>query len=271
MAPEQKASAPPPPPPKKPSSSPRLDEPAAPIVQDLVLPSVASEYRHALPIKLSMRVLRWLVPICLILVFLLTFFPWVGAYPGGIGILTQNGWGTAFGGWGIDSTIEKLPSAQFPIDIKADAPGASALMIIYVILMCLIVLASAAIIVFNLLPPASVPFFASFKSWQGAILGGAALVAFLFLGIEMLKGFNLPNSIANRMDKIVKEGEKQGEAPAAVKAIMIGMLKDAFHVRNTFWFRLVVLCNLLAIIGGALEFWMGRRGHKPPPKLEFSW
>jgi hypothetical protein len=49
------------------------------------------------------------------------------------------------------------------------------------------------------------------------------------------------------------------------------MAKAGYHVQSTFWFRLVVLFNILAIIGGALEFWMGLRGNKPPPKLELAW
>jgi hypothetical protein len=258
-------------PPKKQAAPPRDKEPAMPIVQDLVLPSIAGEYRHALPIKVSLPFLRWLVPVCLILIFLFSFLPWVGAYPGGHALVSQSGWGTAFGGWWTNPNLEKLAKG---VDKTKDVPGASVLMIFYLILICLLLLASIAVIVFNVVPSLQQPpLLKKLLQMQGLILGGASLFIFLFLGIELLKGFNLSNQIYSEIDKGLSTQKAQLEENLGKDGleIAVGMAKGAMSLQTTFWFRLVVLFNLLAIIGGALDFWMGLRGNKPPPKLEFAW
>jgi hypothetical protein len=256
-------------PPNKPGTPSRDKEPALPGVQDLVLPTIAGEYRHALPIKVSTRFLRWLVPVCLILIFLLSFFPWVGAYPSGHGLFFQNGWYTAFGSWSYDSSVDKVLEGK--IDKEKDAPGVSVLMIFYMILLCLLMLASIAVIVFHLIPTAPPPSLRMILQWQGLILGGAALLIFLFLGIELLKGFNLTNRIQSLSDKDNSKSRDEERFGKHGVDVLGAMNKSAMGLRTTFWFRLVVLLNLLAILGGAMQFWMARRGHKPPPKLEFAW
>src|SRR5205823_12701853 len=55
-------------------------------------------YRGGWTIRLNEKVLRWVVPVCLVLIFLLQFFTWVEIAPGGIPALTQNAWQAAFGG-----------------------------------------------------------------------------------------------------------------------------------------------------------------------------
>jgi hypothetical protein len=243
-----------------------------PMAQDLVLPEPIGDYAHALPIKISLPVLRWLVPVCLILIFLLTFFPWIGSYPGGIGFSTQTGWGTAFGGWTLEASVEKKEKRRQDADedYKPEKPGASAFMIIYIILICLLTLASIGVIVLPFLPIRLPPLVETLKQMQGLILGGVALLAFLFLNMELIKGFNLSNLLRSKVEKQFKVDSDDVEKRTEQQIVQGGVL-SGLSLEQTLWFRLVFWLNLLAIIGGALEFWVVRRGNKPPPKIEFVW
>src|SRR5205823_2069221 len=89
------------------------------------------------------KALRWVVPICLLLIFILQFFPWVGIYPGGVPAVTQSAYGAAFSGYTQDldmkkffpmptaAELKKLKEADSPV--KDPRPGISVLMLIYFI------------------------------------------------------------------------------------------------------------------------------------------
>jgi hypothetical protein len=273
----QGADQPPPVPPSpqakgKPSGPPPVDwDTSEPMAPDLVPPpATAGRYRHAIPLWISPRFLRWAVPIALILVLVLSFFSWIGAYPGGIGLFTQNGWRTAFGGWSEDKDLVEKVRGNIP----EEAPGASVWMIFYVILLCIAALLAIAVIVFNVLPGPAPPFVENLKPWQGLILGGVAGLAFLFLAIQVLAGFPLKNKLTSEVSKQFEAMGKadEGKAGAGKKLeVMKGMGVGALSIRYTFWFRLVVTLTLLAAVGGSLEFWILRRGNRPLPKLEFAW
>ena len=46
-----------------------------------------------------------MAPVALFLVFILTFFPWVGVYPGGVADAWQNAWQATVGGYSIDPDV----------------------------------------------------------------------------------------------------------------------------------------------------------------------
>src|SRR5271166_3874785 len=58
--------------------------------------------------KLNRRVCEWLVPICMTLMFILTFFRWVGFYPGGNPAYTQNPWQMMIGSMSVNPVAEKV-------------------------------------------------------------------------------------------------------------------------------------------------------------------
>jgi hypothetical protein len=248
-------------------------------------PSAPAGYRHTLPLTVSPRVLRWVPPVSLILVLILSFFNWAGLYPGGYGLFTQNGWQTAFGSWSPDKLLKEkgiqggsvmgrfYEVEDDTIMLKDDKPGASVLMIFVIILLCIAVLLGIAFIVFNLLPPRTAPFIDVLKAWQGLILGGLALLMFLFLVIELLIGFNSERVVAKVVDERFKTAREEADTPEkkTVLEVARGASLDALGLRHTFWFRLAFWLIFIAALCGFLEFWGTRRGNRPLPKLEFVW
>jgi hypothetical protein len=249
--------------------------PVEPLPEVAPPPSAPGGYRHAIPLRFNPKFLRWMVPITLIIILILSFFPWVGLYPGGVGLLTQNGWQTAFGGWSNDPILKSMQKKpiEFPLDEKEDRPKASVLMIFSMILLCIAVLLGIAFIVFNVLPVKLPPIVQTLKRWQGLILGGVALVALLFMLIQALVGFQI-KTIATK--RITEKTEKIGnlmtsEEQKKVIAIATQSEISGMNIHATVWFRLSFFLLVLATIGALLEFWTRRRGNRPFPKLEFAW
>jgi hypothetical protein len=228
-------------------------------------------YRHAIPIWFSPRVLQWIVPVCLILVFVLIFFPWVGIYMGGYSLITQSGWQAAFGDYSYDKdlTADKDPFTTMKEGKEErDAPGINLLLIFFVIFMMLLVLVAIGLIVSNVVPGLLPPVV---QKWRWLLAGGVALLAFLFLILQLLIGFSLERKVVEKTDaemKVRQEAAKtDGEKNqlAAARGYALSMLK------RTFWLRLAFTLYFLALFCTLLQIWVTRRANRPLPKVELVW
>src|SRR6516165_110494 len=94
VLPQMPAAVSPPPVPPLGAGSPHISAAAPPKPGDLAAPS-AGPYARGLTI--NPRLIAWLAPVCLLLIFVCLFFTWNGMFPGGVGVVTQSGWQTAFG------------------------------------------------------------------------------------------------------------------------------------------------------------------------------
>jgi hypothetical protein len=226
-------------------------------------------YQHGLAVWLSPRVLPWVAPACLLLVFFLQCFNWVGLYPGGVPAATQNAFQAAFGSYTPDGDMQKDYAQAF--DDEKYKPGVNVLTIFYLLLFFLLVLPlTAAAVVIGLVPVKIPPAVEPILPWRWLIVAGANLFLFLFLGLQLLLGFSLENRYADWVDKQVEtKGTKttqQQKLDAAQKGILMS------HLEHTFALRLAVFLHLLAIVCAALMFWLNRRGtHRPLPKIELVW
>jgi hypothetical protein len=168
--------------------------------------------------------------------FILLFFPWVGV-PGHPDE-SQSGWGTGFG-----SHLTSLGLLYLSFFLLA------------------LLLALAGVI----LPRTPVQIPAAVRPvwpWRSAIAGGLALLAFLFLVLELAKGFGLETDIRGALTGTVRgvqEKEVVLEVPAA----------DVLH--RTVWMRLAVLVHFVAVAGAVLEFWLLLRKTRQSPRVDLSW
>jgi hypothetical protein len=161
--------APTPSPPPATEPSPPKSEPPPPKPQETTAPvSVPAEYRHTATIWISPRVVPWVAPVALMLIFVLLFSTWID-WPGN-SEGSQSGWGTGFG-------------KHF-----------SVLGLFYILLFLLtLVLALACLIVPRLqmaLPPA----LQQLWPWRSAFVLGLVCLAYVFLVLEVLVGFGLESS-----------------------------------------------------------------------------
>jgi hypothetical protein len=195
-------------------------EPEPPAANQQVSPSPAEalppapppppgEYTRSVTWTLSDRVIPVLAPAGLGLVFLLSFLPWSFSVRG-----TLNGWTLGFG------------------------EHANAIVGVYLLITMLAFVLSVPSFLFarNLAP--APPAVKALGPWRSAIVGGVALLAFVFM-------------IYLYLDYIFSFGTTPG----------------------TIWMKLAVRCHLLALIGSVLEYWLEARRSRnlPPPRAELRW
>src|SRR5262249_11065495 len=133
------------------------------------------------------------------------FLPWVGFYPGGVAVHSQNAYLAAFGSYFTDPDMEKVSpyesSGFAPGAEKAEKPGFSIFMLFFLLAFfpaLLLAFGALALTFFgSQLPPGMQPLL----KWRWAAVAGVLFFALLFLGFQMLVGFNLEQGIravANR-------------------------------------------------------------------------
>jgi hypothetical protein len=240
-----KVSAPPPPPPLGPST----------------------EYRGGFTIPLSPKVLPYVAPVCLFLVFVLTLFPWVGYYWNGTGQLTQGAWGALIGSYG--SPDLKLWETVSGLTLDKTPPGANLVLLPFLFLLLVslpLAIASAALPHTRVKLPLAVD---QFQQYRWGLVGGLALLSFLFLLVLLVLGFS--------MESNARAAAKAKAASAEVgsdqqRYVLEGKEYEALGVQRTTWFRLVLILELVAAIVAGLTFWLDYRGARQPiPQLAMRW
>jgi hypothetical protein len=216
----------------------------------------------------------WIAPVCLVLVFLLSLFPWVGIFYGGTAVVTQNAWGAAFGAYSEDEQLaDKSGWANLPADQK---PGPDVLMIFFLLLGLLpaVPLAVAAAALpwlkrrYPLPPQATL-----LEPWRWLIVTGMTLVALLFLFLQVVTSFSIES---RTREAIGREVATQRSAVKAAEARWIDLQAaravEASGLHRTSSVRLSFLLLVAAAAGAALAHWMEHRGAAaPPPRLELLW
>lgn len=276
----------PPPPPPPPAQTPPLPEPNVPSGKGAAQESAAAkkapapatgDYAHVRSYTLNPRVLPWVTPVCLVAVFILLFFTWVGMYPAGIQVFSQNGWQAAFHGYTDDTRDGEVWRAANRADMEyvRDNLGSGVFLILFVILVPLVVLLALAVLLvqYGLVPVPVPPGFASVWSLRSLILAALCAAALVLLLLQLTSGFPLEDTVwaqaktAASRDKPAPETEEQ----RSLRRMDEGKEYGKFNVQSTNLVWLVVLLMVLATLGAVLEWWVERRGTLPPPRLDLSY
>jgi hypothetical protein len=198
---------------------------------------------------LSPRVVPWIAPVALFVVFVLLFWPWVTTFPGPKDIYTQTGWDTAFGGEG-----------------RFGSEGSWSGVFYIVFLLVALVMAFAAVLV----PHLSVELPREVQKlwpWRSAIVAGVTLAALLFLGWQLVVSrFGLERAVRQAAAVESKPEAGRGQEPTNLQIAQLTL-------QRTLYVRLAVFFHLLAVAGIALEFWLKQRAARsqPLPRLELHW
>jgi hypothetical protein len=227
----------------------------------------AEGHRRAASLSINPHVLHWVAPVCLILVFFLLFFNWLGLYPGGVPAATQSAWQAAFGFFTLDGDMADL----VPV-FKEDKykPGASVLTIFYLLLFFPVLLVTIASIAIDFVKLKLPPAVEKLIPWRWGIVAAGNLIVFLFLALQLLLGFSLDTRYGEWVDsqfdtQAVKKTDQQ-KVEAARRGELMNVL---YHARAL---RLAILLHLLAVLCSALMFWVTQRGTtRPLPQMELRW
>jgi hypothetical protein len=281
---------PPPPPPHpvtvpgaawtEPAAPPRPDRPPPPpgLIPPSELPKTMSDSgpsgelrTRALP--LAPGVLAWVAPACLTLALVLTFFPWVGAYPGGYRVFSQNPWRASIGR--IDATSTAVPELQdAESKFKTDLTPSNLLLLLYAVLLVLTV----ALTWLERVLPSQLDSAAVHRrvSWLPgvwpylpSVMLGWSLLLLLLLLYQTWLGFGLETAVQKYAvalhDKDLKASETN--AKKQVVEIEVGMDAAKFAVEGTTAFDVAVLAHAVAVLALLGRQWLTRRGAKPHPRI----
>jgi len=223
--------------------------------------------------------MQWIPAPALFIVFILTFFPWVGVYPGGIFMHSQNAYLTAFGGYFSDPDIPEKDTVfekgfNFANE-KADKPGFGPLMLFFLLAFFPAILLAGGALALTFFGQHLPPGMKALERWRWAFVAGFVLIALGFLWLQMLVGFNLEQSIRTTANKftIPEIGEARNPTNQALvqksEAQIRGFIKET--VRRTIWLDLVVFLLVLTLMCSLVLFWIDFRGNKPLPRVDVIW
>jgi hypothetical protein len=254
--PKASVSAPPPPPPP---------------------PPPPAGYGRKFSLQLNPVVLAWIPAASLFLIFILTFFTWVGSFPGGVGVYTQSAWQVFWGGSSIDPVYKKdVFEDQFrnPFDEKQDMPSFSFLTFCYLFTLVPVMVAVIAITVASQLKLKLPPVVEKVWEWRYLAVGVLTAVPLFFLLLQSLAGFPLEDKLKSLAIKPHASARSNAKTDDEIKKVDIleGKEIGALCLHRTWARSFAVLLQLLATACAFLAYWMDRRGpSRPAPRLEFLW
>ncbi len=231
-------------------------------------PAASASYPHQHYLTLDRKICSWLAPICLSIIFILTFFKWVGLYPAGYSAISQNAWQALVADISVDPVFEeKIFHKEKELN---DSLRSSWWLLPYLPLLMLGLLLAWADHLLRLaktpLPPALQGLWRHRSTWISVCAG----LTLFFLLIQWTTGFSLSRALTAG---ISEELLKDARTPEAIQVaeMRIAMSKAEFYPGTTFWFRLVVFLHVVALVGIACETWLNNRGDKPPPRAGVMW
>jgi hypothetical protein len=238
-------------------------------------PPSSSGYAYTISASLSPQIVPWVAAGSLVLVFFLSFFPWVGRYWGGTGVVTQSAWGAAFGGYSSDDVFES--NTDWTRKSKDDEkPGAGALMIFFLffglIPSLLATLAAAGLpwLKTRYKMPEQV---ALVEPWRWLIAGGTTLLALLFLFLQLATSFSIESRTRDAVAASLAKARITANA-GDQKWIDLKEARDlaATGLRRTAYLRLTFLLLILAAACSAAAHWLEHRGPgRPLPRIDVLW
>jgi hypothetical protein len=254
-----------------------------PLPPEPPVPPAPAGYTRSRGISISPQVVSWVPVACLTLVFLLTFFNWVGAYYADHAVAAQNAWRTLTGSVSPDYPLLDVYPGKGPWIEKVKSDWE--LMLLYLITLILaVVFAWAERGVASLdryrLPP-WLRWLPRVWPYRQAVIAGLAAVSLAFLLTQMARGFGLERAVNQEIGERVAERQRQEELNAAKlsKAPTDARTGQArldyleqqerarYNIHRTTWLYLALWLHVLAILAIAARAGLDRRGTKPPPRV----
>ena len=135
--------------------------------------------------------------------FIFTFFPWVGVYPGGVADATQNMWQAAFSGYSEDQdvkfVVDDFPTYTDKNGERSTKPGYDVLLIFYFVVLIPTLVIVIGCVALPYLPSQNCrPPRIQFCRGAGESWAALDLILLLFLVLQMVLGFSLVNNVSPR-------------------------------------------------------------------------
>lgn len=236
-------------------------------------PAPSGGYAHTATGTLRPEVVRWFAPVGLGLALVLTFFPWVGAYPGGSGVYTQSAWQAARGSFSTDPTGDAaLDHREDGLDKQAGFGGW--MVLFFLALLPAVVLAVGEFVLPFVRSPLH-PTVRHVRDNRLPLLVLLTVLAIVFLLPQVWLGFSLEKA-ADAAVRAAQPVPAEGGPPLTAMQRQEAEVKRGsqlayYALRRTSWLDLALLALVVAAAGAGLELWLTRRGDRLEPRAEVMW
>lgn len=240
------------------------------------VPPAPAGYTRSFGLSLSPRALAWVPAVCLTIIFILTFFPWVGSYVGGTAVYSQSAWQAMTGGYHQNYALEDLMKRQagWPDKVLDKVRSNWEVMLPYLLAVIFaVVIAWAERVVADLdrtrLPP-RLRWVSGAWPYRIPIVAGLATLALLLLLIQLSRGFGLERAFEQTVnERFAAEREANAASPQAQAAIDYKEKEELarYKLEHTTWLYLALILNILVVLAMVARSWLDRRGNKPPPRI----
>lgn len=259
-----------------PVSVPEFGEPArdtSPELPKSPVSKLPSEYQHLFSFGIQHRVVVWVPAVCMTLAFFLTFFNWVGLFPGGRTAYSQNAWQAMAANFSSDPVCEQVLKMESTINKQIRT---SWFLVFYLLaLFPAVVLTWFGHVVTRYGLLKKMPSLVR-EMWhlRTQVLVGLTAVTLALLLLQSWVGFGLTNGLKRGVEaefgKRLEEAANNSVELEKVRVEMDVKLHN-YHVETTFWLRLALYAHILAVLSIAIENWLVSRGDQPAPRVAVMW
>lgn len=228
-------------------------------------------YSRSINLTLSPCVVGWIPAVALSIILLLTFFPWVGVYPGGHAVYTQGVW-RAISGWPKrDFQLEDLLLKDLPAPSLYDRTSSDWLITVPYLLG--LILAVAAAWLERLNPPLAARRLPFLWPWRRTVVGVLAVSTLLLLSVESARGLGLERAMHSAVSE--KFSEQRQKAATAGEQEKVDFLESGelakYGLERTSWHCLAMWLHVLVPLAILAGVWLDRRGEKPHPRIALQY
>lgn len=224
-------------------------------------------------VEFAPGVLAW-VPIgCLIVVLVLSFFAWVGSYPGGHRVFSQSAWEAAFGA--LHSPPTAAPQVVQDLEPQLrEAVSWNPLMFVYVIVLVLAIIFTAIERSFPRRPdvmslPGPLAWVPGFWPYRFVLPVVFAIVLLFLIVVQSWRGFGLNDAawtLAHSQHAAALEAADTS-AKKQIAEIEVGLTAARLAIQTTTALDFAILLHVIAVLAILARIWLSRRGNKPLPRL----
>jgi hypothetical protein len=241
-------------------------------------PSAPLDYTGKFSMWISPRYVQFVPLAAMLLILVLTIFPWVGVFYGSYRVDSQNAWTAAFGSVSTNSDYDELSFFKEgkKSGLKVEPVGWNVLTLFYLLGLfatLLVVIAAVALdFTGKYLPPQA----EKFTRWRWVAVAVVTLLTFFVFLLQDVIPFSMESRVADAADKQAKALEEMasqagGETEKTRRYTPVLRSEIVGHVHTTMWFRWVRWLHFWALVFSVLVMLAGLRHPRPCPRVDLWW
>ncbi len=223
---------------------------------------------------LSPVALDWLPVSCFTLLLVLTFFSWVGLYPGGFKAYAQTPWAALAGVIDTNHFSEEVLQIETPLTKLLGSNWVVLVPYLLAVLLAVVLGWADRVVTAAHVTrlPGPLGFVEKIWPYRFPLLAGLAVGTLVLLGLQLRLGFGLDTATRQLVANDFAEALQAADNSSARQKILVkqGMKLGQYELQTTVWLTLAVVLHVTAVVAAGLRLWLYRRGTKPLPRVTFS-